>query len=50
MIGNKARKNIIPNQDSEAFKANIQHRKDEEETQKLLEENAPRKHKAASEQ
>ncbi|KAL6155911.1 ATP-dependent DNA helicase Hrp3 [Exserohilum turcicum] len=39
---------IIPKEELEAVKADIQQRKDEEETQKLLEENAPRKRKAAS--
>ncbi|KAF2131439.1 hypothetical protein P153DRAFT_365028 [Dothidotthia symphoricarpi CBS 119687] len=39
---------IIPKEDLEAVKAEIQSRKDEEKTQKLLEENAPRKRKAAS--
>jgi chromodomain-helicase-DNA-binding protein 1 len=38
---------IIPKEDLEAVKAEIQQRKDEEETQRILEENAPRKRKAA---
>lgn len=37
---------IIPKDELDAVKAEIQQRKEEEETQKLLEENAPRKRKA----
>jgi chromodomain-helicase-DNA-binding protein 1 len=39
---------IIPKEELEAVKADIQQRKEEEQTQKLLEANAPRKRKAAS--
>ncbi|KAF2199926.1 chromo domain-containing protein 1 [Delitschia confertaspora ATCC 74209] len=39
---------IIPKDELEVVKAEIQQRKDEEETRKLLEESAPRKRKAAT--
>jgi chromodomain-helicase-DNA-binding protein 1 len=39
---------IIPKEELEVVKAEIQQRKDEEQTQKLLDESAPRKRKAAA--
>ncbi|KAF2866719.1 P-loop containing nucleoside triphosphate hydrolase protein [Massariosphaeria phaeospora] len=39
---------IIPKEELEVVKADIQQRKDEEETRKLVEENLPRKRKAVS--
>ncbi|KAF2748148.1 hypothetical protein M011DRAFT_499340 [Sporormia fimetaria CBS 119925] len=39
---------IIPKDELEVVKAEIQQRKDEEETQRILDENAPRKRKAAA--
>jgi chromodomain-helicase-DNA-binding protein 1 len=39
---------IIPKEELEAVKAEIQQRKDDEQTQKLLDESAPRKRKAAA--